>query len=41
MISSAVADLDALDMEALKTLVIAQHSELLEHAAPTRKRSNA
>jgi transposase len=35
MISSPLPDLNALDMEALKALVIAQHSELLEH------RSNA
>jgi transposase len=35
MISSPLPDLDALDMEALKALVIAQHSELVEH------RSNA
>jgi transposase len=35
MISAALPDLDALDIEALKALVIAQHSELLEH------RSNA
>lgn len=31
MISSPLPDLDALDIEALKALVIAQHSELLEH----------
>ena len=31
MISSPLPDLDALDREALKALVIAQHSELLEH----------
>ncbi len=31
MISPALPDLDSLDMEALKALVIAQHSELLEH----------
>ena len=31
MISSPLPDLDALDMEALKALVIAQHSELVEH----------
>lgn len=30
MISPALPDLDALDIEALKALVIAQHSELLE-----------
>jgi transposase len=30
MISAALPDLDALDIEALKTLVIAKHSELLE-----------
>src|SRR5579871_3179768 len=30
MISSPLPDLDALDMEALKALVIAQHSQLLE-----------
>ena len=30
MISLALPDLDALDIEALKALVIAQHSELLE-----------
>jgi transposase len=35
MISAALPDLDALGMEALKDLVMAQHSELLEH------RSNA
>ena len=35
MISSPLPDLDALDMEALKALVMAQHSELLE------QRSNA
>jgi len=35
MISFPLPDLDALDMEALKALVIAQHSQLLEH------RSNA
>src|SRR5450631_1690013 len=35
MISSPLPDLEALDMEALKALVMAQHSELLEH------RSNA
>jgi transposase len=35
MISSPLPDLDALDMEALKALVIAQHSELEQH------RSNA
>ncbi len=31
MISPVLPDLDSLDMEALKALVIAQHSELLEH----------
>ena len=36
MISSPLPDLEALDMEALKALVMAQHSELLEH-----RRSNA
>jgi transposase len=36
MISAALPDLEALDMEALKALVIAQHSELLE-----QHRSNA
>jgi transposase len=36
MISSPLPDLDALDMEALKALVVAQHSELLE-----QHRSNA
>jgi transposase len=35
MISTPLPDLDALDIEALKTLVMEQHSELLEH------RSNA
>ena len=35
MISAALPDLDGLDLEALKALVIAQHSELLE------QRSNA
>ena len=35
MVSPALPDLDALDIEALKMLVMAQHSELLEH------RSNA
>ena len=36
MISAALPDLDALDVEALKSLVIAKHSELLE-----QRRSNA
>jgi len=36
MISAALPDLDALDMEALKALVIAQHSELLD-----QRKSNA
>jgi transposase len=36
MISAALPDLDALDVEALKALVIAKHSELLE-----QRRSNA
>jgi transposase len=36
MISPALPDLDALDMEALKALVMAQHSELLE-----QRKSNA
>ena len=30
MISTALPDLDALDVDALKALVIAQHSEFLE-----------
>ena len=30
MISAALPDLDALDIEALKALVIAKHDELLE-----------
>ena len=36
MISAALPDLDALDMEALKALVMAQHSELLD-----QRKSNA
>ena len=36
MISAALPDLDALDMGALKALVIAQHSELLD-----QRKSNA
>jgi len=35
MISSPLPNLDALDNDALKALVVAQHSELLDH------RSNA
>jgi hypothetical protein len=35
MISASLPDLDTLDIEGLKALVMAQHSELLEH------RSNA
>jgi hypothetical protein len=35
MISASLLDLDTLDIEGLKALVMAQHSELLEH------RSNA
>ena len=37
MVSTAFPDLDALDMEALKTLVIAQHSELLEQRSNAQK----
>ena len=41
MISAALPDLDALDMEALKALVIAQHSELLEqHVERARDRTS-
>jgi transposase len=37
MISSPLPDLDALDKEALKALVIAQHSELLEHRSSAQE----
>jgi hypothetical protein len=35
MISAALPDLDALDIEALKALVIAKHDELLEQQMST------